>query len=78
MTITYYRPDTLGYDEIDPAAPLADLSPLGHDCGAAIDVDGVDWWCTRAPHAAEGEHRAAYDRDGDGPDGAVGIAWIDE
>ncbi|MEA9985755.1 hypothetical protein [Subtercola sp. RTI3] len=48
----------------------------GSECGAeTIDYDGTKWRCTRAPHPGQDEHRAAYGRDGDGPDGAVAIAW---
>ncbi|RFA06414.1 hypothetical protein B7R54_18705 [Subtercola boreus] len=75
MIITYQRPDTIGHN-LDPEAPDAAQSINGSECGAeTIDTDGTEWRCTRAPHPGEDEHRAAYDRDGDGPDGAVAIAW---
>ncbi|TIH36147.1 hypothetical protein [Subtercola vilae] len=76
MIITYQRPDALEPHQIDPDAPPADLSPTGAECGrTTIDVQGAEWRCTRQPHPVQDEHRAAYDRDGDGPDGAVAIAW---
>ncbi|RFA06878.1 hypothetical protein B7R21_17975 [Subtercola boreus] len=75
MIITYQRPDTIGH-ALDPEAPDAAQSVDGCECGAeTIDSDGSPWRCTRAPHPGQDEHRAAYDRDGDGPDGAVAIAW---
>ena len=75
MIISYQRPDTLGH-ALDSEAPDAALSVDGSECGAeTIDIDGIQWRCTRAPHPGQDEHRAAYERDGDGPDGAVAIAW---
>lgn len=75
MIISYQRPDTLGHD-VDPEAPEACRSVDGFECGAeTIDIDGFQWRCTRALHPGQDEHRAAYERDGDGPDGAVAIAW---
>ena len=62
MIITYQRVDNLDPHQLDPQAPGA-------------DVAGIEWRCTRAPHPGEDEHRAAFERDVDGPDGAVRIAW---
>lgn len=76
MITTYERPDTLEPDWLDPAAPPADLSPTGAECGrVTYDVGGLEWRCTRTPHPGDDEHRAAFERNGNGPEGAVGFAW---
>ncbi|MEO7018414.1 MAG: hypothetical protein ABI067_18040 [Leifsonia sp.] len=76
MIITYQRPDELEHDQLDPNAPGADLSATGDECGrATVDVAGMEWRCTRAPHPGYDEHRAAFEREGDGPEGSVAIAW---
>ena len=77
MIITYQRPGRLDPHQLDPNAPAADLDPTGHECGTtSVDVAGDEWRCTRAPHAGQDEHRAAYVLDHDnGPVGAVAIAW---
>jgi len=76
MIITYERPDTLEPDWLDPAAPPTDLSPTGAECGrVTYDVGGLEWRCTRPPHPGDDEHRAAFERNGNGPEGAVGFAW---
>ncbi len=80
MLITYSRPGTIGHDA-DPDAPAADLDPTGATCDASTyDVGGAPWRCTRRPgHSAtndpDDEHRAAFERGGDGPAGAVAFAW---
>jgi hypothetical protein len=76
VIITYERPDTLDPQQLDPEAPAADLSPTGHECGTTTyDVAGLEWHCTRAPHPGDDEHQAAFERGGEGPEGAVGFAW---
>jgi len=76
MIITYERPGALDQQQLDPAAPDADLSPTGQQCGnTTYDVGGLEWHCTRAPHPGDDEHRAAFERNGEGPEGAVGFAW---
>ncbi|WP_295792173.1 hypothetical protein [uncultured Microbacterium sp.] len=78
MFITYQRPDTLRYDTIDDASPTSPVAATIDQCGAELDADGGEWHCTREvghnPHA----HHAPLDRGGDGPLGAVGIAWDSE
>ncbi|ANP74907.1 hypothetical protein [Cryobacterium arcticum] len=36
---------------------------------------GIQWSCSRAPHPGQDEHRATIKTAGDGPAGAVAIAW---
>jgi hypothetical protein len=75
MHITYERPTTIG-EQIDPAAPAADLDPTGAECAATTyDVGGFEWHCTRRPNHTDDEHRAAFDVHGGGPTGAVAFAW---
>lgn len=76
--VTYRRPDHLDPRTTDPAAPAADLDPTGATCGAETAEMGEEWFCTRRPHHLDNEHRAAFDRGGDGPADAVGYAWRDE
>jgi len=75
MHITYERPTTIG-EQIDPAAPDADLDPTGAECAATTnDVGGLEWRCTRRPNHTDDEHRAAFDVHGGGPTGEVAFAW---
>lgn len=62
MLITYSRPQDLDPQQLDPAAPAADLDPAGYEC----EAETVD------------EHCAVFGQLGDGPAEAVAIAWADE
>ncbi|MFC5931952.1 hypothetical protein D6T64_01380 [Cryobacterium melibiosiphilum] len=76
MIITYQRPTTLEAHQVNQDAPAADLSPIGAECGTTtIDVIGISWTYSRAPHHGQDKHRAAITPAGDGPTGAVAIAW---
>ena len=75
MIITYQRPDTLDAHQVDQDAPDADLSPTGATCGTAtVDVLGIPWSCSRAPHPGQDEHRATVTAADSGPTGAVAVA----
>ena len=76
MIITYQRPNALDPHQLDQDAPDADFSPAGAVCGTTtVDTIGVPWSCSRAPHPGQDEHRATIAPAGNGPTGAVAIAW---
>jgi len=85
MRIIYARPDHLDDEQIDPAAPPADMAPNADVdprvpiCGATThDVDGDRWTCTRTPEHPDDEHRSVFDRYRGGPVGQIGLAWRNE
>ncbi|RPE73733.1 hypothetical protein [Frondihabitans sp. PhB161] len=79
MIMNYSRPQGLDPQQLDPAAPAADLDPTGDECQAeTVDVDGTPWSCTRRPGHTDDEHRAVFGQLGDGPAEAVAIAWAYE
>jgi len=79
MHTTYARPQGLAPDQVDAAAPAADVAPAAAACAAtATDRHGTDWTCTRPEHPGQDEHRAAFDVGGYGPPGTVGRAWTDD
>jgi len=76
---TYARRQGLAPDQVDPAAPAADLAPTADTCGATTtDGHAADWTCTRPDHPGQDEHRAAFDVGGYGPPGTVSLAWTDD
>lgn len=66
MHVTYWRPDTFDYRQIDPEAPDADLDVSQMECEAVPrGIPGCQ--CTRPTGHPDDEHRAVFGQLGDGP-----------